>query len=505
MSQPAEKLSDDQQLLQDLGDFWDDPLGYVYYCWKWGEDELSGFDGPDKIQRAYLIELGKQVKDRGFNPRKPEAVDAIQMATTSGHGIGKSTLTAWVVCWILDTRPMSQGIITANTGAQLRTKTFAQVAKWRKSSIGARFWEVSEALMYVRSKQHPETWRVDGLTWKKELAEAFAGLHAITATPFYIFDEASAIDDKIWEVAEGGLTDGEPQWHVFGNPTRNKGRFYDCFHRHRHRWSSRQVDSRDSAFTNKRKIAAWIEDWGEDSDFVRIRVKGVFPRVGAMQFIGNDIVRAAQLRDIPEIAFDEPVIMGIDVARDPQGDESVIFLRRGRDARSREMMNMRGISTTQLAARAGSICDVMRRTAQPVAAIFVDVTGLGSGTVDRLMDLGYPVTGVNFGGVADYPDRWHRKGDEMWGRMREWLDDGGALPEKDETLADQLTHREYGHTDKMATKLQTKDDMRDEGGESPDRADALSLTFAFFVESISPDQLMLDNLVAVEYDPLADF
>ena len=105
-----------------------------------------------------------------------------------------------------------------------------------------------------------------------------------------LFDEASSIPDVIWETTEGALTDKDTEiiWGVFGNPTRNTGRFRECFAggRFQHRWQPRQVDSRTARLTNKEEIAEWINDYGEDSDFVRVRVKGIFPRAGSMQFVG---------------------------------------------------------------------------------------------------------------------------------------------------------------------------------------------------------------------------
>ena len=66
--------------------------------------------------------------------------------------------------------------------------------------------------------------------WNKNNTEAFAGLHNQGKRIVVVFDEASAIDDTIWEVTEGALTDSDTEilWLAFGNPTRNTGRF-DCF------------------------------------------------------------------------------------------------------------------------------------------------------------------------------------------------------------------------------------------------------------------------------------
>ena len=168
----------------------------------------------------------------------------------------------------MSTRPDSKGVVTANTGDQLKTKTMSEVSKWRSRCITGHWFQMNA--MSIVHRAYPDSWRVDAQTCREENSEAFAGLHAADSTPWYLFDEASAIPEKIWEVAKGGLTDGEPMHICFGNPTRNNGSFYECFRKNSHRWITRQIDSRKAKMTNKRLIEQWIEDFGEDSDFVRV-------------------------------------------------------------------------------------------------------------------------------------------------------------------------------------------------------------------------------------------
>jgi hypothetical protein len=130
------------------------------------------------------------------------------------------------------------------------------------------------------------------------------------------------------------LRGGELVWAVFGNPTRTTGRFRECFAggRFAHRWSPKQIDSRSVGMTNKAQIAAWMKDHGEDSDFVRVRVRGVFPRAGSLQFIDGQRVDEAVVRALTEDPT-AAVAMGVDIGR--QGpDQSVIRFRRGLDERS---------------------------------------------------------------------------------------------------------------------------------------------------------------------------
>lgn len=487
------------------------------FAFPWGEGDLTGFDGPDKWQRDYLIRLGEEIKRRGFDPKNPIPVDPVQMAVASGHGIGKGALTAMLVCFILDTRPRSMGMVTANTATQLRTKTFAEIVKWRRRSITAHWYDISTGEMWVRSKRHapgtcgkgecncPNSWRIDAITWRKEQSEAFAGLHAVTASPFYIFDEASAIDESIFQVSEGGLVDGEPFRFIFGNPTRNTGAFFGAFHKNRHRWITFQIDSRTCKFPNKRQMQAWIDDFGEDSDFVRVRVKGQFPRAGSNQMIPNDVVERARYVEVETAVELDVVVIGVDVARFGE-DESVIHVRRGKDARSYPVRHYRGLNTMQLAARVIEVYNELLALGVPPAGIMVDGGGVGGGVVDRLSELGYPVYEVNFGGGAESPDRYLRKDAEMWDRMKAWLDDGGAIPD-DEALAEQLTTRPYDYSNKMQLFLWSKKDCKEKLAlESPDRADALALTFA---EVLAPRTLQdvaeeTGAGLQAEYDPYDD-
>jgi hypothetical protein len=297
-----------------------------------------------------------------------------------------------------------------------------------------------------------------------------------------VFDEASAIPDLIWETTEGALTDQQTEilWLVCGNPTRNNGRFRECFGRYRHRWIRRQVDSRDARITNKQQIAQWVADYGQDSDFVRVRVEGEFPRASSMQFIANDLVEAAMTREA-EATVTDPFVMGVDVARFGD-DRSVIVLRRGRDARSVSWIKLTGADTMTVAAKVAEIAQQRRPD-----AIFIDGGGPGGGVVDRLRQLQHRVFDVQFGGKADHSHIgqdgaivYANKRAEMWGAMRAWLA-GGMIPDDRELLAD-LTGVEYGYAlrdGRDAIILEKKEDMKKRGLASPDLADALALTFAY--------------------------
>jgi hypothetical protein len=512
------KLTADEQLALQLAEFIDDPLGFVMFAYPWDTDKsiqivrlvepwASRYNcefGPDAWACQYLDDLGAAVRDRGFdgvNPVKP-----IQMAVSSGHGIGKSAMAGWLTDWLMSTRPHSNGVVTANTGQQLETKTWANIAAWTAKCCTAHWFKVNtgKGSLKMFHAQHPDTWKVVGQTCREENSEAFAGLHAANSTPWYLFDEASAVPDKIWEVAEGGKTDGEPMHFVFGNPTRNTGAFSRCFGSQRHLWNTRQIDSRKVAITNKELLNGWVKEYGEDSDFVKVRVRGVFPNASSLQFIPRGLVDEAMKRELAA----GPVVgracaVGVDVARFGD-DQSVIRTRIGRDARSISPKRYRGLDTMQLASRVAEHLTWLKQHWGLRPVCFVDGGGVGGGVVDRLRQLNHEVIEVQFGGKPDDSRIYLNKRAEMWGRAKEWLKIGCL--EDCEELAVDLTSVEYQFTPADQIQLESKEGMKKRGLASPDDGDALCLTFAYPVPEHSAHDLEVAARHANppssrEYDP----
>lgn len=468
----------EEQLAEDISEFYDDPLGYAMYAFDWGKGDLEGFDGPDTWQMAQM----ERVRDR--IQTEPEEY-VIKEAIASGHGIGKTAQVAMIILWAMSTRPHLNGVVTANTTTQLTTKTWRELALWHKRAINAHWFRW--AATSFKHVDHPETWFVQAIPNSEHNSEAFAGLHAKHV--LLIMDEGSGIPNSIKEVAMGAMTTERAQWYVFGNPTRNTGWFRECFHSEAHIWTHVQIDSRTCMMTNKKEINEWVEIYGEDSDFVRVRVRGVFPRAGNMQFISSDVVDRAMKMDFPyEAYFEMPVVMGVDVARYGD-DKSVITLRAGR--KLLEQRKYRELSTMETARRA---IDAIKEFAP--AVIFVDGVGIGAGVVDRLRMLGHDVVDVNAGSRPDDDENYYNKRIEMWDRMKQWLNSGCDIP-NDPDMRASLIGIEYGYSDSRGTgelmRLERKQDMKKRGLSSPDEGDSLALTFAEHLgdlqrKSFEPDE-----------------
>jgi len=457
------------ELLDKLASFHDDPAGFVRWAFPWGEKGtmLEDMAGPEEWQLEQMQRVGERITAGGAEG------DVIEEDVSSGHGIGKSAQVSWWVLWAISTAADTRGVVTANTDNQLRTKTWAELSKWYQLFIGRQLFTLTATAIFIAGdKDREKSWRIDQIPWSKENTEAFAGLHNQGKRILVIFDEASAIDDAIWEVTEGALTDARTQilWLRYGNPTKTSGRFFkNCTQGKRNTYT--RVDSRTVSFTNKAQIAAWVEEYGEDSDFVRVRVKGQFPRAGYANFISPELTMQARRRKLGvEVYQAYPKFLAVDPAR--FGDDfSVITLRQG--LKVHFQVALTGFDGPDLASRVFEIC---RKEGQ-IACIAYDAIGNGAdldSALRRMPGLP-PLIAVQWGQPAKDDKQYFNQRSECWGKMRDFLEHG-QIPD-DDPLSEELTSLDYGYDAKFRIQLQSKKDCKKNGGKSPDKADSLALTF----------------------------
>jgi hypothetical protein len=467
-----------------------DPERWVRMAYDWGNGSLAAHAGP----RAWQSDIFRGIRDHLSNPAT--RYQPLMVAVASGHGIGKSAEIGMIVNWALSTCEDCKVVITANTDTQLRTKTSPEVGKWQRMSLTAHWFDVQSTSIAARDGDHAKNWRADFVPWSEHNTEAFAGLHNKGKRIVLIFDEASAIADKVWEVAEGALTDEDTEiiWIAFGNPTRNTGRFRECFRRFKHRWLGRQIDSRTVEGTNKTQIAKWAEDYGEESDFFKIRVRGLFPAMSARQFIGEADVTASYGRVLrPEQYGFAPKILTVDPAWEGD-DEFVIGLRQGLAFRILHRMakNDNDLVAAQIVARF--------EDDEQADAVFVDA-GYGTGIVSAGQGMGRSWVLVWFAGESMDMGCLNKRA-EMWKAARDWLKSGGAIP-ADPTLRDELQAPETVPRLDGKIQIESKKDMKARGIPSPNRADALVLSFAFPVVKRDPLDALRNRRRRGDYDPYA--
>ncbi|MGZ2448303.1 hypothetical protein ACVIRO_001057 [Rhizobium ruizarguesonis] len=468
------------------------PKRWSRVAWDWGMGELSDYEGP----RPWQDDINDIIGSHLANPET--RFQPLKVSVASGHGIGKSAEMGMLSNWAMSCFADCKIVTTANTEGQLRTKTAPEIGKWFRMSITSHWFDIQTMSIKSRDPERGESWRQDFIPWSEHNTEAFAGLHNKGKIILLLFDEASKIHDKVWEVAEGALTDENTViiWVVFGNPTRNSGRFRECFRRFRHRWVGRQIDSRTVPGTNKAFLQQLVDDNGEDSDIVKVRVRGQFPSQSAMQFISADDVdraRAVHLRK-DQYSF-APVIIGVDPAW--TGDDSLeIMLRQGLYSKSLASLprNDNDVEVANLLARL--------ETEYGADAVFIDA-GYGTGIYSAGQVMGRSWRLIWFSGKPIDPGYYNKRA-EMWGMKKQWLKAGGAIDPKDEALYQDLIGPETVPRLDGKILLESKEDMKARGLPSPNKADSLALTFAEPVAKkvavgsghVQPHQ------VQVDYDPL---
>lgn len=473
-------IDGERDLIREMARLTHSPLGHAELVYPWGQGVLSGVSGPRKWQREVLEAIGEHLTGSATRHRP------CRIARASGHGIGKSALIAMVVKWALDTCVDTRIILTANTESQLLTKTGPEIAKWANLSITSDWFTATATALSSTRKGHERSWRADLVTWSTSNTEAFAGLHNMGKRIVLVFDEASGINAKVWEVALGALTDADTEiiFLAFGNPTQSTGTFRGLFGKQRDLWNTAQIDSRNVEGTNKAYLDELVATYGLDSDLVRVRVLGQFPSASSMQFIERAVVSAARTREPAPALGTDPVIFGVDCARFGD-DHSTLAIRCGRDARSRPWKRWHHMDSMTLA---GDIAVEAGRWKPD--AIFVDAGNIGAAVIDRLRQLlpDILVSEVWFGSTRVREANWNAGGSggtrirvankraEMWTNMRHWLE-SGCIPDH-QGLEDDLTGPEYGFDAEQAVMLEKKDHMKARGLASPDDGDALACTFA---------------------------
>ena len=464
-------MTEAELIAEDIFELALDPLGYCKYAFPWGEEEteLEEEAGPRKWQEEFFEELGEhlQNKDTVHTP--------FLYAVSSGHGIGKSALIGMLSSWGLSTCEDCKIVVTSNTEKQLQTKTMPEITKWFRLAINADWFLPTATAVFARDKNHTRSWRLDAIPWSKNNTEAFAGLHNKKKRIILIFDEGSAIDDKVWETAEGALTDEDTEiiWVVFGNPTRNTGRFRECFRKFKHLWKHKQIDSRTVEGTNKEQLQKWVDTYGLDSDFVKVRVRGLFPSQSFKQFISSEDVDAAFHRQLKHENYNfAPKILTLDNAWEGD-DEGVIALRQGNHFEILETFE-KNDNDLMVAAKLARFEDDL-----DADAVFLDA-GYGTGVVSagRTMKRNWQL--VWSAGKSDDKGCFNKRA-EMWREARDWLKEGGSLPD-DQPLCDELTAPETVPRGDGRIQIESKKDMKARGIPSPNRADALTLSFAYPVK-----------------------
>jgi hypothetical protein len=456
----ASRAELERQLMELVVSCRHDPLRYTLLMYPWGSGDLTGFDGPDDWQREILVEVGKYSR----RIDEPGPLDPLMIAVASGQGVGKTALMAWLQKWFMSTRKNPTSVVTANTMEQLNSKTWRELAKWNKMALDGHWFTWTATKFYYTP--HPENWFASAIPWSENNSEAFRGTHE--RDTMFQYDEASAIADVIWTATHGSMSTRGSMWFVFGNPTRTSGRFYDCFHAYRKFWKPYHVDARNAKMADKKYVEKTIEMYGPMDDRTKVTIYGEFPSIGFKQLISAEAIEKARHTEAEGWEY-MPLVLGVDVAR--FGDcETILQYRQGR-----KVFDPIVCPSMDLMKCASFIGDSIKQR-NPMCTT-IDEIGIGAGVLDRLRQMGFSVLGGNSGNSSENP-RYLNKRAEAYFALKEYIEAGCELP-TDKLLSDDLRMLSYDFTDKGRLRLDRKQDFLANFGRSPDRADALALTFFY--------------------------
>lgn len=395
------------------------------------------------------------------------------ISIASGRGIGKSATVSWIMLWFLFSYPDCRIPATAPNAQQLYDVLWSEVALWIQrmpSRIKDLYeWESS----HVRIKESPKTWWARAKTASKENPEALSGIHADWVMA--LADEASAVDDAIFEAAQGIFSSPNPFMLLISNPTRRSGYFYRTHHTLKGQWQCFQFNAAESPVVDKEIVARYLEE-GPDSDLYRINILGLFPQQESID--GKDYMPLLQDHSIrmerPEqLKFRDPVL-GVDPAG--EGDNLTAYCLR--DNFFAQVLSTEEESSPKGIARATLQYAEKYRVAPK--NIVVDSFGPGADVGKEIaMAAHMNVTTVNVAEKCEDDgdnDLFANKRAEMYWKLKLWIEKGGILV-FDQKLKDELLSIRFRRT-QAGGKIQImpKREMRENGIKSPDRADALAMT-----------------------------
>ena len=400
-----------------------------------------------------------------------EAVrDHPRVAVVSGRGIGKTILDGCLSLWFWATRPMAEVRLLANTDRQSRDVLWPPMVRiFNRSCI--RTWgkpPSTEALFFAENKMGAAIRRV---IWSANSIESVSGVHAEHL--LYILDEASKMPNALIESINSGLTQAGNKILLTSNGTRNSGYFYNACEDPKN-WYVLHIDSRSSKWTDKGKIADLIGKYGEDSDVVRVNVRGLFPMMSSASIVSDGAILAA-MRRVASPKQTDVVVCGFDVGGG--GDPSVWCVRKGLSLLAFETDTASGEDSDKLIAKTIEVC---RRW--NVERILVDASGLGYFVPARLKKAlpRVDVVGVMFAAKAPLAG-YENMRTWIYFRVKEWFDLQPSLAGVDgvEELREDLLATEYQTNTKGNLAIIAKSIIKTALDRSPDKADALALSCAY--------------------------
>ncbi len=423
------------------------------------------YSDPDQFDRDVWPEDLPEVWQSGASGL---LVSHDNVAIRSGHGVGKSAWLARRIIWWGCTRHPWKVGCTAPSSSTMFDALWSELAKWHSKmplAMKALFEWRAERFEWVKA---PAVSYAVAKTARRETPEALAGLHS--ENMLFIIDEASGVDEIIFETARGAMSTLGAKTIMTGNPTRLSGYFFDAWHKNRQYWATMKVAAHESSRCNQAELAKWREEYGDDSNFYRVRALGEFPTAEDDVIIPLHMVESAVGRDVAQIEAEE--IWGLDVSR--AGVDLCALAKRRGNVMPEAVKTWR---SDDAMVSVGKVVQEYRDAVKKPLQICVDSIGLGGPVADRLAEQQLPVMCVNVSESHSSNDRYLRLRDEMWERARAWFYERDCKIPNDEAFIGEISLVKWLPTSNGKMKVITKAEMKKDMHRSPDRSEAFCFTF----------------------------
>ncbi len=404
------------------------------------------------------------------------------VAVRSCNASGKTYAAALAVVWWLMTHEEAIVITTAPTERQVKETLWREIKaihSRNKKLIGGK---ITSTRLELSNKRF-------AYGFSTNTAERFQGFHSENI--LIIVDEASGVREFIYDAIIGSMTSSNAKMLMLGNPTSLAGTFYDAFHKNRKHWKTIHISAYDTPniepdlepdqpdYTPGLATRVWADDVlaqnGETSSAYQVRVLGQFPDAADDTLIPLKLIEEAVDRKF-DYGHDEEPVMGLDVARFGN-DQTVAIVRRGP-----EVLELAEHRKADLMHTVGRAVEIARSNG--VKTIYADDVGMGGGVVDRIDELrrdgelaGIEAVGINGANKPKDPERYPNLRTEMFvGLKKRFIEGDIGIPD-DAELISQLASLTYRYASNNKLQIETKQQIRDAGRQSPDKADALALAF----------------------------
>lgn len=475
-------------------------LAYIIFPFGVKGTPLEDYDLYD-WQKEELVKYSRHLQN-------PETrYQTYRLIISSGNGAAKTAFGAIVLLILLYTQRL-KARITANTDPQMKSIVWPEYDIWfQRARYVEHFFEKFGVSIKARNHKLAESWRIDTVTWSEQSPASISGLHNKGGAAVYVFEEAPGIPAVIWNYASGAFTEtGTIKLHMaFGNSDDPESKFEQNMSSPL--WNSRRIDTRSLSHIDPKQVQDWLIDAGgdEDNDDFRVRVRGLPRKSAKDSIIKIETVQAALAR---RIEFDKasvthfPVILSCDPAWQG-GDETVIAYKQGHYHCILEKYKLSKVTNDTHQLTYNKLCYWERKL--KADAVHIDqAEGTAIYTLAMnaqkhhwlLVAFGSNPTDNLDSSKSEYKNIRAM----MYYRTQEVFMAGGVLdsikPEWIEEMSKQLCWAKGTRHKITHQKLvESKKDIKDRVGKSPDIADAIVLLFAWeVIDKLPENELGEDGL-----------